>query len=78
MQEHFHKFGKIGLIFATAVLKVVTAEKGSAIDLDEAAKNMANNKSADDFDSFVSEKSREKFTKRMRDVVADMVRLGYV
>lgn len=78
MQEHFRKFGKIGLVFATAVLPVITAEKGNAIDLDEAANNMANNKGADAFDGFVSEKSREKFTKRMRDVVIDMVRLGYV
>lgn len=78
MQEHFRKFGKYGLILSSALLPMITAEKGNAIDMDEAANDMANNQNSKTFDNLISETSRDKFSKRMRGVVVDMVRLGYV
>lgn len=78
MQEHLHKFGKIGLIFATMILPMITAEKGNAIDMDDIANNMTNNQNTDKFDFFSSENSRIKFNKRLRNVAIDMARLGYI
>lgn len=78
MQEHFQKFGKVGLFFASNGLPIITAEAGNALDLDAAANDIANNQNIEVFDSFISKKSREKFKKRMRDVVVDMVQLGYI
>lgn len=78
MELHFRKFAKYGLILATIVLPIITTERGIAIDLDEIANDLENSKNADIFDTFISENSRNKFNKRMRDVVVDMVRLGYI
>ena len=78
MQEHFRKFGRYGLILAAALLPMITTEEGNKIDLDEAANDVANNQDSDVFENLISEKSRNKFNKRMRDVVIDMIRLGYV
>lgn len=77
MQEHLRKFGKIGLIFAANTLPIITAERGNTINLDEAANDMAN-KNVDAFDNLISEKSRDKHNKRLKGVVADMVRLEYI
>lgn len=78
MQEHLQKFGKIGIITASVALPIITAERGKSIDLDEFAEDFAKNENTDAFNSYISDNSREKFNKRMRDVVIDMVRLGYV
>ncbi|XP_031627330.1 uncharacterized protein LOC116343427 [Contarinia nasturtii] len=79
MQEHFRKCGKYGLIMAAVLLPMITMESGNGIDLDEAANSMAEKHDTDAFDDyFISVNSRNKFNKRMRDVVADMIRLGYV
>lgn len=76
MQLHFQKFAKYGLILAAIVLPIITAERGIAIDLDQIAND--NLTHVDMFDTFISENSRSKFNKRMRDVVVDMIRLGYI
>lgn len=79
MQEHFRKFGKYGLILSAALLPMITTEKGNGINLDEIANEIANNQSPDKFENlFSSDKSKQKFNIRMRGVVIDMVRLGYV
>lgn len=64
---------------------MITTEQGNGVDLDELAtkfekskENIENSTDLDAFESFFSENSRSKFNKRMRDVVVDMVRLGYV
>lgn len=77
MLEHFRKFGKFGLILSTVVLPMMTADDGNGINLDEIAENMKNGKEIDN-SLFISENSRSKFLTRLRDVVADMARLGYI
>lgn len=77
MLEHFRKFGKFGLILSTVVLPMMTADDGNGINLDEIAENMKNGKEIDN-NLFISENSRSKFLTRLRDVVADMARLGYI
>lgn len=85
MLEHFRKYAKFGLVLSTILLPMITTDRGNGIDLDEMAakfeKSKETNFENDDlgvFDSFISDNSRNKFNKRLRDVVVDMVRLGYV
>lgn len=78
MQEQLRKCGTYGLVTALQVQPVLTSDQGSGVDLDEAAVSMTRDKDTKAFDSFMPKKSNDKFNKRMRGVVADMVRLGYV
>lgn len=86
MQEHFRKYAKFGLVLSTVLLPMITTEKGNGLDLDELAANFekckenncVDSQDLEAFNTFISENSRNKFNKRQRDVVVDMVRLGYV
>ena len=75
MLEHFRKFAKFGLILATALLPMMTSE--NAIDIDEIAEGVQNGRKMES-NVFISDKSRSKFNTRMRGVISDMVRLGYI
>ena len=76
MMEHFRKFAKFGLVLSTVLLPMITSETGSGLDLD----GMTDNSSGDgtNSDNFISEKSRNKLHKRLRDVIIDMARLEYI
>ncbi|XP_031627328.1 uncharacterized protein LOC116343425 [Contarinia nasturtii] len=82
MLEHFRKFAKFGLILSTVLLPMITTDRGNGLDLDELAEKFkdqpANNEDIDAFQAFISESSQNKFNKRLRDVVVDMDRLGYI
>lgn len=79
MLDHFRKFGKYGLLMATLLLPIILADKGQGVDLDEATNNSEHYKDTEISDPFfITESSRSKFKKRLRDVVVDMVRLGYI
>lgn len=73
MLEHFRKFGKFGLLLATMLLPMLTSVQGNAVDLDDLA-----NGGKFDVNIFISDSSRSKFKKRLRDVIFDMVRLEYI
>lgn len=77
MLEHFHKFAHFGLILATALLPMVTADGGNAIDLDKIADDFKNGTELD-ANVFISNKSLTKLNKRLRDVIVDMVRMEYI
>lgn len=77
MQEHFRKFAKFGLILSTALLPMITSDDGHGIDVDEMAESVQNGNELD-AGAFISDKSRNKLNKRLRGVVNDMVRLGYI
>lgn len=77
MLEHFHKFAHIGLILATVLLPMLTADAGNAIDLDKISDDVQNGTELD-ANVFISNKSLTKLNKRLRDVVVDMVRLEYI
>lgn len=78
MELHFQKFAKYGLILATILLPVMTAERGIGIDLNQITENQDHSTNLNIFDTFITKNSRNKFNKRMRDIVVDMVRLGYI
>lgn len=77
MLEHFHKFAKFGLVLSIMLLPMITTEQGNGVNLDELAEDVEKGKHFED-NVFISEKSRNKFNERMRDVFIDMVRLEYI
>lgn len=77
MQEHLRKFGKYGFILATVILPMLATEKGSGLNLDGMADNLRNCADMQIIDKFLT-KSQNKFHSRLRDIVIDMVRLGYI
>lgn len=78
MLEHLHRFGRYGLIMASMLLPIITKE---AANEQETMKNpIVDNEHSkrNNLDIHISEKSRDKFEKRLRDVVVDMIRLDYI
>lgn len=57
---------------ATIIIPLITADEGNTVDLVETAKN---SDSENTFGSLISAKT---YHKRLRDVVDDMIRLGYI
>lgn len=77
LQEHFRKYAKFGLILSTVLLPMMTSEDGYTLNIDEIAENIENGVELDK-NLFISKNSHNKFNERLRDVVIDMVRLGYI
>lgn len=77
MMEHFRKFGKFGLLMAAMLLPMITNESGNVMDLDEIAAQVENGVEFDE-NIFINENTRDKYQKRMRDVIIDMSRLQYI
>lgn len=77
MMEHFRKYAKFGLILANLLLPVMTNESGNGANLDQVAEQYKNGLPSRG-SSFITDKTRSNFEKRLRDVVVDMLRLGYI
>lgn len=59
------------------LVPLLTAERSNGFDLDELSESVVNGVVFEE-NGFITEKSRDGFNKRMRDIVVDMVRLGYI
>lgn len=70
MLDHFRKFARYGLMIATLLIPILTTDIGNGIEMD--------NLKEDVFSGFDTENSVEKYHKRLRDVIIDMVRLEYI
>lgn len=66
MEDQLRKFGKFGLVSASLVLPILYHEK-----------NMPGSKADDENSGKVTELS-DGLSSRLRDIVADMYRLGYI
>lgn len=77
MMQHFHKFARYGLPIATGILPMITADSGKIVDMDNVFDDINNGKDVD-ASLFISEASRLRLNKRLRDVVVDMDRLNYI
>lgn len=77
MLEHLRKFARFGLIMSTVLLPVITFDGEFKPNFEEICQN-AENGTLEDTSVFVSENSIKKLNKRFRDIVADMVQLGYI
>lgn len=77
MHKHLRRFGKFGLIVALWMLAATTAESSSKLKFEETCGKLQDAKQSDD-NPFISDRSIERFNSRIRGVIADMVRLGYI
>lgn len=77
MMEHFRKFARYGLLMATGILPMITADRGNVVDMDDLFNDINNGKEVD-ASVFITEASQLRLNKRLRDVVVDMVRLNYI
>lgn len=77
MQEHLRKFARTIMILGTAILPVLTADSNHRLNLDELAVDFTNGKEFE-WNSLFTNKSKEGFNKRMRDVIVDMSRFEYI
>lgn len=77
MMEHFRRLAKFGLVLASILLPVITADVGKGVNLDELADDINNGKEMDS-SIFISDSSQTKLNKRLHDVVVDMARLEYI
>lgn len=77
MLEHLRKFAKFGLIMSTVLLPVITSDGDYRPNFEEIGENAENGK-LEDSNVFLTENSIQKLNKRFRDIVADMVQLGYI
>lgn len=77
MMEHFRKYGKLALIYGAAMLPIVTADKGKELNMDDLASECADG-GGFSMDAIMSEESKIRFHKRLRDVIVDVARFGYI
>lgn len=77
MLEHLEKFGKFGLLMSAMLLPMITNESGNGMDLDELSNQVEKGVEIDK-NIFFTDNSQKLFHKRMRDVIVDMARLGYI
>lgn len=77
MQEHLQKCAKYGFILATVILPVLTTEKEFTLNFDEFGE-CAENGTLEPGNMLITERSQKKLHKRLRGIVTDMMRLGYI
>lgn len=77
MHEHLRKCARYGFILATVILPILTTEKEFTLDFDVLGE-CAENGTLEPGNMLVSERSQKKMYKRLRDIVDDMMRLGYI
>lgn len=77
MLEHFHKYGKLGLVLASVMLPIITKDGGLEVNLDSLAEDVNSGKELDP-SIFMTDASTKRFNERLRDVIIDMVRLDYI
>lgn len=73
--DELHKYGKFGLAEASIMLPLMTSVRNTTPDIDDITEQK---KTGTDALCFVSDKSRDAFIKRLRDVFSDMERLQYI
>lgn len=71
MLEQLKKFGKFGLTSASILLPILLSE--NYININAIAKKMETDKTKG-FESYISDTAK----RRIREVVIDMIRLGYI
>ena len=80
MQKHLQKFARLGLILTSVTVPILTsnAANTSNMNWDDMCDNFMQNQQIPSNIYTDSVESIEKFNKRMRDIVIDMIRLEYI
>jgi len=76
-QDQLKKFGCYALITAPMLLNIITAKPDDIPDLDNMAEEFKDKSIEESMKAFMGNAPVEKFNSRIRDVVQDIVRLGY-
>jgi hypothetical protein len=74
------KFGRYGLLMAVLIVQIIAMEKKDLPDMDQIAKDMANNDMSEAnmmTKALTTESSEKIYNERIRGVVSDVIRLGY-
>lgn len=77
LQDQLKKFGCYALIIAPMLLNIITAKPDDIPDLDALAEEFKDKSIEDGMKAFMNDASVDKFNARVRDVVQDILRLGY-
>lgn len=76
LNDQLKKFGKLGLIMSMILLPMVLSQTENLPDLDELSEQLESRSEVRSH--FSSDNTIERFNNRMRDVIIDMVELGYI
>lgn len=76
LDDHLIRFGKLGLIMAMILMPIVLSQADNVPDLDELSEQLESGSEVKGH--FSNEDTAERFNNRMRDVIIDMVKLGYI
>ena len=75
--SHLKRFGRFGLILSVFCIPIFTSDPEESPDIEEFAKDLGN-PSESTQNSFISNKTADKYAERMKGVLEDMNRLGYL
>lgn len=80
MLEHLHKFGRLGLSLASITVPILIsdADHMSNLNWDELSDDFMRNQKLSTNMFIHSDALIEKYNKRMRDIVIDMIRFEYI
>ncbi|KAJ6632707.1 hypothetical protein Bhyg_16080 [Pseudolycoriella hygida] len=77
LQDQLKKFGSYALIIAPMLLNIITTKPDDIPDLDNLAEEFKDKTVEEGMKAFINDASIDKFNARVRDVVHDILRLGY-
>jgi hypothetical protein len=77
-KKQLRKFGRYGLVMSLLVIQIITAHTDDIPDMEQMAKNFAEQKPEGlSFMQTSNEESDKAYRKRMLEVMRDIIRLGY-
>lgn len=77
LQNQLKKFGRYALIITPMLLNIITSKADDIPDLDNLAEEFKDKPIEEGMKAFINDAANDKFDARMRDVIQDVVRLGY-
>lgn len=77
LNRQLQKFGKFGLVMAIMVLPMFMSEVEDLPDMDHACETISNDPKMG-AEIFKFERTHSRYAIRMRDIIKDMDRLGYI
>lgn len=77
LQDQFKKFGRYALIIAPMLLHILTTKPDDIPDLDNLAEDFKDKPLEEGMKAWMDIAPLDKYNARVRDVVQDILRLGY-
>lgn len=77
LQAQLKNFGSYALIIAPMLLNIITTKPDDIPDLDNLAEEFKDKSIEEGMKAFLNDSAADKYNARIRDVVQDILRLGY-